>query len=88
VKQEVNSISIDLCKFYRTGLNQNIQQTFKQRTNMGIEEAILKEVEERGILKSKIQGIRKALERGKLTKQEIAEDFEVSFDFVRQVEKG
>jgi predicted transposase/invertase (TIGR01784 family) len=30
-----------------TKLNQSIQTTFKQRKNMGIEEAILKEVEEK-----------------------------------------
>lgn len=30
-------------------LNQNIQETFKQRKNMGIEEAILQEIKGNGI---------------------------------------
>jgi len=73
-------------------LNKNIQSTFKTRKNMGIEEAILQEIEERGVKKgeqqTKIKGIKKALERGKLSIQEIAEDFEVSIEFVLKVQKG
>ncbi|GAB4395644.1 MAG: hypothetical protein OHK0053_05250 [Microscillaceae bacterium] len=64
---------------------------------MGIEEAILQEVEERGLqqglqqgvqqgaLQTKIAGIRKALTQGKLSLEEIAELFEVSLDFVKEM---
>ncbi|WP_026999199.1 hypothetical protein [Eisenibacter elegans] len=56
---------------------------------MGIEEAILQEVREQGLtqgqLQAKIQAIQKVLRRGKLTLHEIAEGFEVSLEFVRQV---
>ena len=59
---------------------------------MGIEEAILQEVEQRGEekgeLQTKIKGIQRALKRGKLTIEEIAEDFEVTKQFVLQVQKG
>ncbi|HAI77334.1 MAG TPA: hypothetical protein DCM08_13955 [Microscillaceae bacterium] len=63
---------------------------------MGIEEAILQEVreksekrgEKRGETQTKIKGIQKALERNKLTLNEIAEDFEVSLEFVKQVQSG
>ncbi|MCU0446518.1 MAG: hypothetical protein MUE85_16555 [Microscillaceae bacterium] len=41
-----------------------------------------------GIEKGKILGIQKALKRGRLGLEEIAEDFEVSLDFVLQVKNG
>ena len=73
-------------------LDKEIQTTFKQRRNMGIEEAILQEVREQGVqegLREKtIKGIQKALIRGKLSLQEISEDFEVSLEFVQKVQKG
>jgi predicted transposase YdaD len=57
---------------------------------MGIEEAILKEVEEKGIeqgitLKN-IKGVQNLLKQGKLNIQEIAEVLEVSIDFVMKVQ--
>jgi predicted transposase YdaD len=66
---------------------------------MGIEEAILQEVREtsleqgleQGLEKlqqSKIKGIQKALSKGKLNLEEIADLFEVSLEFVTQVQSG
>ncbi len=81
-------------------LNQQIQIAFKQRKNMGIEEAILQEVREQGEqtgiqqglqqgeLQTKIKGIKNLLLKGKLSLQEIAEVFEVSIEFVQKVQKG
>jgi len=43
---------------------------------------------EKGKQEEKIKGIRKALNRGKLSIEEIAEDFEVSEEFVLKVKKG
>lgn len=40
---------------------------------------------EQGKLQEKIQGIRKAIQRGKLTMNEIAEDFGVSVDMVKEI---
>ena len=40
---------------------------------------------EKGIEKTKREGITKALQRGKLTKEEIAEDFEVTLEYVQQI---
>jgi len=45
-------------------LNKNIQTIFKQRQNMGIEEAILQEIKEQGIAKGIEQGIEKGIEQG------------------------
>jgi predicted transposase/invertase (TIGR01784 family) len=83
-------------------LDQSIQQIFKQRKNMGIEEAILKEVEEKGIEQGieqgigqgieqgitlkNIKGVQKALTKGKYSLEEIADLFEVSIDFVMKVQ--
>ncbi len=69
-------------------LNQEIQTTFKQRKNMGIEEAILQEVREQGELQTKIKGIKKALNQKLLNIEQIADLFEVSLDFVQKVQKG
>ncbi len=67
---------------------------------MGIEEAILAEVEERGVekgiekgieqgsLKTKIESIQMFLKNGKLTLEEIAEGFNVSLDFVQKIKSG
>ncbi len=59
---------------------------------MGIEEAILNEVEEKGIEKGitmkTVQGIQNLLKRGKYTPKEIAEDMNVSLDFVMKVKNG
>ncbi len=41
----------------------------------------------KGRLKEKEDGIRKALKRGKVTKEEIVEDFEVSIEYVNQIEQ-
>jgi transcriptional regulator with XRE-family HTH domain len=59
---------------------------------MGIEEAILKEVEEKGIeqgitLKN-IKGVQNLLKQGKLNIQEIAEVLEVSINFVMKIQNG
>ncbi|MCU0447473.1 MAG: hypothetical protein MUE85_21455 [Microscillaceae bacterium] len=43
---------------------------------------------EKGKIEVKVLGIQKALKRGRLSLEEIAEDFEVSLDFVLQVKKG
>jgi hypothetical protein len=40
-----------------------------------------------GKLEGKIERIQKALKRGKLTLEEIVEDFEVSIDFVLDIQK-
>ncbi len=42
---------------------------------------------EEGLKAAKIEGIKKALQRGKLSPEEIAEDFEVSVDFVKEMLK-
>jgi len=43
------------------------------------------EGESKGRLEGKIEGISKSLRRGKLTVEEIAEDFEVTIEFVLQI---
>lgn len=68
-------------------LNQNIQETFKQRKNMGIEEAILHEVKEQTTQQNTIKGIKKALEQKVLNVNQIAELFEVTVDFVLKIQK-
>ena len=72
-------------------LDKEIQIIFKQRQNMGIEEAIREEYKkaglEEGTQKTKIRGIQRALQQRKLSLEEIADLFEVSVDFVRQVQK-
>jgi hypothetical protein len=56
------------------------------------QDALFKEGEEKGLEKGKhqktIQGVQKALQRGRLSIEEIAEDFEVSIEFVLQVQRG
>ncbi len=42
---------------------------------------------EEGLKVAKIEGIKKALQRGKLSVEEIAEDFGVSVDFVKEMVK-
>ena len=65
---------------------------------MGIEEAIREEYRKagrkegheeglaEGAQKKQIRGIQRALQQGKLSLEEIADLFEVSVDFVRQVQ--
>jgi predicted transposase YdaD len=71
---------------------------------MGIEEAILKEVEEKGIEQGieqgigqgieqgitlkNIKGVQNLLKQGRLNIQEIAEVLEVSIDFVMKIQNG
>lgn len=59
---------------------------------MGIEEGIREDYRKYGFQegeqKTKTRGINKALQQGKWTLEEIAEVFEVSLDFVLQVQKG
>jgi predicted transposase YdaD len=43
---------------------------------------------EKGAKLTKIEGIKRALQRGKLSIEEIAEDFDVSVEFVLQVSKS
>ena len=40
---------------------------------------------QKGLEKERDKGIRKALKRGRLTMEEIAEDFEVSVEYIKQV---
>ena len=54
---------------------------------MGIEEAIREEYKKAGAQETKIRGIQRALQKGKYSLEEIADLFEVSVDFVRQVQK-
>ena len=62
---------------------------------MGIEEAIREEYKKAGYKegfeeaaqKTKIRWIQRALQKGKYSLEEIADLFEVSVDFVRQVQK-
>lgn len=79
-------------------LDKNIQETFKQRKNMGIEEAILQEVKENGVKEGleqakqeleqvKITSIQRLLKRKKLSPQEIAEDFNVTLKFVLKIQR-
>jgi predicted transposase/invertase (TIGR01784 family) len=56
----------------------------KKGIEKGIQEGIQKGIQE-GIQKEKIDGIKKALIRNKLSIEEIAEDFEVSEDFVIEI---
>ncbi|MCU0445703.1 MAG: hypothetical protein MUE85_12390 [Microscillaceae bacterium] len=81
-------------------LDQNIQTILQQRKNMGIEEIIIEEIREQafeegeqlGLQKGEhqktIKGVQKALKQNKLSLAEIADLFEVSLDFVIQVQKG
>ena len=48
----------------------------------------LEKGEKLGLERAKIIGIQKAIERGKLSLEEIAEDFEVSIEFVLNTKKG
>jgi predicted transposase YdaD len=52
------------------------------------EEKGIKIGEEKGKHQKTIQGVQKALQRGRLSIEEIAEDFEVSIEFVLQVQRG
>ncbi len=74
-----------------SNLDKEIQIIFKQRQNMGIEEAIREEYRKAGLVegaqKNQIRSIQRALQQGKLSLEEIADLFEVSVDFVRQVQK-
>jgi predicted XRE-type DNA-binding protein len=59
---------------------------------MGLEEAILEEVKQKGIEQGQLQktvaAARNMLKRGKLSIEEIAEYLEVTVAFVQQVAKG
>ena len=72
----------------REDSEEKVEKGFLQGKEIGIEEG--KEIgreegEKVGIEKTKMIGIQKALERGKLSIEEIAEDFEVSIEFVLNV---
>jgi len=58
---------------------------------MGIEEAILQEVEEKGIekgtLQTKTKAIKKALQQRALTVQQIVDVFDVPTEFVLKVQR-
>jgi predicted transposase/invertase (TIGR01784 family) len=56
------------------------------RENTSKEEGIQEGIEI-GAEQAKIKGIKKALKRGKLTVEEIAEDFEVTVDYVLEIKK-
>jgi len=51
---------------------------------MTLYESILQRSETKGKLKGKLEGIIKSLKRGRLTISEIAEDFDVSVEYVLQ----
>ena len=56
--------------------------------NDGLEEGLEKGEQiglQKGLEKERDKGIRKALKRGRLTMEEIAEDFEVSVEYIKQV---
>ncbi len=76
-------------------LNDNITQTLNLPTSMGIIELLTKtrneqieEVKNEGRIEEKIEGIKNLLKRGKLTLEEIAEDFHVTIDFVLEIQKN
>ena len=54
--------------------------------NDGLEEG-LEKGKQIGLEKERDKGIRKALKRGRLTIEEIAEDFEVNVEYVKQIVK-
>lgn len=72
--------------------DKEVEIILEQRKNMGIEEAILQDVKEQGIQQgitlNTIKGIQKAISRGKLTLEEIADLFEVSLKYVSEVKNG
>ncbi len=71
-------------------LNNNIIQNFNLPKSMGIIELFAKKREEQIEelkAKGKIEGIKKLLQRGKLTIEEIAEDLDVTIDFVLDIQK-
>ncbi|MFN0048669.1 MAG: Rpn family recombination-promoting nuclease/putative transposase [Cytophagales bacterium] len=64
------------------GIEQGIERGIRQGIQQGIQQGIEQGVEE-GKLKEKLDSITKALKRGKLSEEEIAEDFDVTIDFVK-----
>ncbi|MDI9337358.1 MAG: Rpn family recombination-promoting nuclease/putative transposase [Alphaproteobacteria bacterium] len=70
-------------KVYRD-LKNVINKAFSDGEKMGIQKGKL-EGKQIGIQKTQTEGIIKALKRGKLTMNEIAEDFEVPFDLVLNI---
>ena len=67
-------------------LNSKIMSTYDSIIAKGKAEGISQGISQ-GEVNSKIHGIQKALKRNKLTIEEIAEDFEVSIEFVLKIKK-
>lgn len=67
-------------------LNSKIMSTYDSIIAKGKAEGISQGISQ-GEVNSKINGIQKALKRNKLTIEEIAEDFEVSIEFVLKIKK-
>lgn len=75
----------DSLKYYRD--LKNVIDTASQEGELRGELKGEAKGEAKGFLKAKIEGIVKMLKRGKLTLEEIAEDFEVTIEYVLQVKK-
>lgn len=71
-----------LTKIPSKSLNSKIMSTYDSIIAKGRNEGVAQEK-----IQSKIEGIKKALKRGKLTFEEIAEDFDVSVEFVLKLKK-
>lgn len=68
---------------YEKGLEKGLAEGLEQGLEKGHTEGF-----EEGVQKTRIDAITKALKRGKLTLEEIAEDNDVSIDRVREIQKG
>lgn len=65
------------------GFEQGLEKGFEKGIEKGIEKGRLE-----GIMEAKNLSIQKAIKRGKLSLAEIAEDFEVSLEYVRQIQQN
>ncbi len=83
-KSELNADEIidKIQKSTSESLNSKIMSTYDSIIAKGKAQGI-----SQGEINSKIIGVRKALNRKKLTIEEIAEDFEVSLEFVLKIKK-
>ena len=69
------------------GFVKGIDEGFEKGIEKGIEQGIEKGIDE-GFEKGIVKGIEKALKRGKLSLAEIAEDFEVSLEYLMQIQQN
>lgn len=68
-------------------INRLTPEQMAEAKEMEMRKATIALVEDTSRVQERDKGILKALKRGKLTKQEIVEDFEVSIEYIEKIEK-